>query len=485
LAEKGVRLPLTARGNGTDATGAAIGEGIVMVFPAHMDKLLELDEREQKVRMQSGMNFKGLEDVLSTHGLRLPIFPLSHATSTIGGAIGNNVVGDRSIKYGSFRRFVDRLEVVLSNGELIETGRLSRGELSKKKALPGLEGEIYRGIDGLIDDNAELIKKVAAAPVKSNIGYAIGDVKHKDSSFDLTPLFVGAQGTLGVISQAIIRADNVTDTPTLVGVALNSIDDLEVAIAAIVTLEPSAFNFIDKSALEMIKKITGRTPGDVFGSEGADAAAILLVESDDNAARRKHNVKKMRGSLEKLGKVVVAETPEDQELLRMVLASTAAITSANYNHQVAVPIIDDATVPVENVAELLAKTKEIAKAKYINIAVWGRVGMGGLTVMPFVDLTKLEDRQKIINLMNKYYTEVANLGGVIAGQRGEGRLRSPFGDRQSGDKLSELYGKIKEIFDPEGILNPNVKVGTSVRELVEKFRSEYNTKRFNDHRPRA
>jgi FAD/FMN-containing dehydrogenase len=478
MMEKGVRLPITARGNGTDQTGAAIGEGIIAVLPAHMNQVLELDEREQKIRIQPGLNFKALQDVLSTHGLYLPVHPLSYAVSTIGGAMANNASGDRSLKYGKTRDWVDRLEVVLANGELIETSRLNRNELNKKKGLPGLEGEIYRQLDGLISDNSELIDKLANRPVESNIGYAIDKVKRNDGSFDLTPLFVGSQGTLGIVSQAILRADRIPATSTLLALALKNGADVQKVVDTIRPLDPSIFDFIDKTALDMVIKITGREPYKLLTDK--PPAAIFLIEFNGN----RKAVAKAERLLADLGSVVVAETADDKDRLWAIRHSVNAVTRANYHNKVAVPIIEDATVPVENIGALLAAAKDLASKKFVEVAIWGHVGAGSLTVMPFVDLARLEDRQNIITLMNRYYTDVLKLDGVISGSRAEGRLRTPFGERQSGDELKELFSKIKEIFDPMGILNPNVKLGTDVRELIARFRSEYSNHRLNDHQPR-
>ncbi|HKX23708.1 MAG TPA: FAD-binding oxidoreductase, partial [Candidatus Saccharimonadales bacterium] len=204
LSEKGHVLPITPRGRGSDQSGAAIGKGIVMVFPAHMNRLLELDTKQRLARVQPGINYLAFQEAVKTHGLFLPPYPSSIDYATIGGSIANNAAGEKTVKYGDTRKFVEGLEVVLADGELIQTTRLNKRELNRKKGLTNFEGEIYRQLDGLITDNWELIQQQGEIPgiTKNAAGYALGQVKRKDGSFDLTPLFVGSQGTLGIVTEA-------------------------------------------------------------------------------------------------------------------------------------------------------------------------------------------------------------------------------------------------------------------------------------------
>ena len=136
--------------------------------------------------------------------------------STIGGAVGNNSAGEKSLKYGATREFVKRLRVVLANGEVIETGRLSKRELNKKKGLTNFEGEVYRQLDGLITDNWDLIANSKLPVSKNTAGYELAAVKHKDGSFDLTPLIVGSQGTLGIVTEVELETDVYNPNTTLI-----------------------------------------------------------------------------------------------------------------------------------------------------------------------------------------------------------------------------------------------------------------------------
>jgi len=224
LAERGRSIPVTARGAGTDQGGGAIGSGIMLVFPAHMNRIVEFDSKSGTVIVEPGINYGKMQQTLETHSRFLPPFPASFEYSTIGGAIGNNASGEKSIKYGDTGNYVRALRVVLANGEVIETKRLSKRELSKKLGLSTFEGEIYRALDSLLEENHELLAATQLPVTKNVAGYNIADIKRPDGSFDLTPLFVGSQGTLGIVTEATLRTEPYNPETTLI---VSHFDDVE------------------------------------------------------------------------------------------------------------------------------------------------------------------------------------------------------------------------------------------------------------------
>src|SRR5258708_7619977 len=201
LAERQRVIPITARGAGTDQSGAAIGSGIILVFPAHMNRILELDTKTGNVTVEPGIIYGKLQQTLQTHGRFMPPFPASLEYSTVGGAVANNAGGEKSVKYGSTREYVHTLCAVLANGEAVVTHRLTKRELSKKLGLTTFEGEIYRSLDALLEEHKTTLDHMARHITKNSAGYHLLDVRHRDGSFDLTPLLVGSQGTLGIVTE--------------------------------------------------------------------------------------------------------------------------------------------------------------------------------------------------------------------------------------------------------------------------------------------
>jgi glycolate oxidase len=248
-------------------------------------------------------------------------------------------------------------------------------------------------------------------------------------------------------------------------------------------LKPSMIDFLDRSVFELAEKITGRNTYKVLSGKLPDAA--LMVEFDDKDAKRKKSVKKAEKIFAEYGaKFIKAEELDDKEEIWALRHITSAILHANFAGKVALPITEDAIIPVERVGQLVKAIKDLAKEKHIEVAVWGHVGSGHLTVMPFIDLARLEGRQSIIGFMESYYDKVQELGGTISGARADGRIRAPFAEKQVGKELHELFSKVKEIFDPRGILNPEVKLGTDVRDLIKRLRGDYNLRHLSNHQPR-
>jgi FAD/FMN-containing dehydrogenase len=481
LAEKGMALPITARGYGSDTSGASIGRGAVVVFPAHMGKILELDTKIKKIRVQVGINARELQEVLATHGLMLPVFPSNPKFATIGGEIANNTAGAKALKYGAIGNYTDRLEVVLSNGEVIQTGRLGRGELSKKKGLSTLEGEIYRELDALIDENAAVIDKLRG-DLPSGVGYNLADVKRKDGSFDLTPLLVGSQGTLAIASQAILRLEVKPTQTALMVAVLNSLDDLSDIVAAVNSANPSQFDFIDGEALKWIQKSTGVKPLNMLNIK--DPAGVFVIELDDGDGGHSKNARKLSKMLEEIGAVVqLAETVDDKEDI-WAIGNMLAVLRDQAAGERQVVSFGDAVVPIKNIEKFYLVAQKLIRARKFTGFISGRVGAGNITISALLDLKKVGDRQAAFNTARDFYSVTGKLGGEIAGDSGDGRLRQAAAAGQYDDQALGVFEKVKQIFDPKGILNPNVIIGADESELIAKLNTTPR-QRFLDYRPRV
>lgn len=491
LAEKGHALPITPRGSGTDTSGAAIGKGIIVSTTAHMSRILELDTKQQLVRVQSGLNFKSLQETLHTHGLFIPSYPANYKYSTVGGAIANNAAGEKSLKYGSMRDWVQQLEVVLANGEVIQTGKTSKKELERKKGLATLEGEIYRAVDGLVADHEAAIydyednhRRLLS---RDNVGYALADVFHKDGSCDLTPLFVGSQGTLGIITEAILKAEVYSPTTSMLVASFDSISAMTEAVDLVLPLGPSSLEMIDRGLIDFVKKERGvDILRGVFEGETIHPAAVLFLEFDDvNQRKRQKKAKKAKKYFEKLAtNLTVSDDPDRQEILWAARAATSTVLNYDKQGRSALPIIDDCIVPIGKLDQLIGAINELSARHKLDLAVWGHAGDANVHVMPLLDLAKLGDRQKVFKLMNEYFKAVVDLGGSVAASNNDGRLRAAFSAQQLGEELTGVFKDLKKGSDPYNILNPGVKVGTSLKEIGDMLRDEYSIVKHADYLPR-
>ncbi|HXH26451.1 MAG TPA: FAD-binding oxidoreductase [Candidatus Acidoferrum sp.] len=479
LAEKGHVLPLTARGLGGNQVGSAIGKGIILSLPTHMHHILELDIKQRMARVQPGVNFASFQTAIETHDLSLPAYPPSANLATIGGAIADNATGEKSIKYGSMRRYVDSLEVVLANGELIQTSRISKRELNRRKGVTSFEGEIYRQIDNLITDNWDLLQQYAAQPGASDLstGYALSEVKRKDGSFDLTPLFVGSEGTLGIISEAILKLEPLAPCPSLITAYFKDLQLTCAAVKELQALQPSMLELVDKNLLDFVARTNpARLKGLV---EAPFPAAVLFIEFDDEH-KQDAKTKKAKKILAKYCESYAqAKDNEERDRLWSIRRYTTELLTADSEGE-ALPILSSGSVPCDMLQEFLEAVQLLFTKHHLKPALAGHVGRANLHIQPLLDLSKLGDRQKVFKLMDEYCDLVLTLGGDLNGDGGDGRLYAPYLPQAFGQDLYQIFADVQHIFDPYGTLNTGVKVGSSKEAIAPMLRKNYSYERAYD-----
>ncbi len=486
LAERGHTLPVTSRGGGSDLTGAAIGSGIVLSFPALMNTIFEYEPKQRLVRVQPGVTADTLAAALRMQGVWIPALPASSQYSTVGGAVANNASSIFSGKYGSMGMWVDRLEVVLANGDVIQTGRINKRELSKKKGLGTFEGEIYRTIDNLIEDNKELIDSIAQRNTATNTGYCqIAEVKQKDGSFDLTPLFVGSQGTLGVISEMILKAYDISSG---LNVIVAAFDDAEVAQdTAEVILAKEKPALLESFDVAVFEKATLIGKSYNFLQEaGFDVETVLLIGFDDyNERHRNRHVKKTIKILDTANVWYMgAIGDEAKELLTI---RDALIWTGSWDRvEFSAPSVFGMTyIPPEGVSVFRSGLKTLAKKHSIQFPLYGNELMNLYQVWPLLNLKKSGEKQKMLKMLDEYTRLVQKVGGELVGVGAEGRFLSRFALSTFDDETLQLFADIKAAFDPFKLLNPGVKELLEIKQLAPLVQSDISFPSLPNYLPRV
>jgi FAD/FMN-containing dehydrogenase len=485
LAERGRVIPITPRGFGTNQTGGAIGSGIMLVFPAHMNRILELDTKTNTVTIEPGINYGKLQQTLHTHGRFLPPYPASLEYSTVGGAIADNVSGEKSVKYGDTRSYVKNLRVVLANGEVIETGRLSKREFSKKLGLATFEGEIYRSLDTLLEESHDQLQQLERNVTLNNAGYALADIKRRDGSFDLTPLFVGSQGTLGIITEAALATEPHSTQTTLIMAKFDSLEHLQNTLLELRDLPetPSALEVVNEYVLQQVHELNPNQLKDIITPPFP--AMTLLIEFDNSDRKLKKVLKRTEKILEKYAKdFQTASDPEQQQAFWKVRQATSSLLGHNAGLLRAVPLFD-AAVPPDRFREYLETVYSLMETNSLKPAIWGHAGDATVQLQPMLNLGQVGDRQKAFRLLDEYHKLVIKLGGSISASAGDGRLRTPYLEFMYGAELYALLKKVKQIFDPYGTLNPGVKFGSSLDDIKGMVRNDYSIDHVYDHLPRS
>ena len=485
LAQRGRPIAITARGGGSDTSGAALGSGIMLVFTAHMNKILALDSRKEVIVVEPGATYDKLEQTLYTHGLFFPPYPASQSYATIGGGIANNSIGEKTVKYGTTGDYIKGLRVVLANGEVIETGHLNKRELSRKLGMSTFEGEVYRSLDTLLEENAETLtkEKNRLKMLRNSSGYNVFDVK-KNGIFDLTPLFVGSQGSLGIITEATLEVVAHNPVTTAALISLDNLNDLSTILPKILELQPSIFDMVNKSALAQVASVN---PNQLKGLLQQPKAAIHLFVEFDNAkdGAQKKKVKQLGKIAEKAGGYFKKiDNVDEQEKLWKLRQSVTTILTQPHGQSKAVPVAEDVCVPLANLVEFLHKAADIYKGSGLRASAWGHTGDGVVRMQPVLDLGQLGDRQRLFKIADAVYKAAIDVGGSITASAGDGRVRAPYMGLLYGPEILRLMSEVKKIFDPHDILNPGVKTAT-LADVKNLMRGDYNLGHHHQYMPRS
>ena len=375
--------------------------------------------------------------------------------------------------------------MVLANGEVINTRRISKRELNKKLGLATFEGEVYRNLDTLIEENSKLIKDIKLT--NSSAGYGLSKVRKKDGSVDLTPLIVGSQGTLGIVTEVTLKTEIHNPNTTIIAAKIKDNELLGGLIKEIKALphSPSAIEMVNDYLLEFVHE---RNPNQLKGLvEKPYPKIMLLIELDDLADRvRKRMAKKVTKILSKHNIEYKVETDlEKKDDLWRIRHSAASVISHADQAAKALPIIEDVVVPIEKIGEFMRAAYELLSKQNIIPAAWGNIGTGSLHIRPILDLNQVGDRQKAFKLMDDYYALAVSMGGSTSSGHNDGRLRAPYLESVYGPEVYKLFEKVKQIFDPYGTLNPGVKIGVTMDDIKPLVRVDYGLDHFYDHLPRS
>ena len=464
LAIKNYKLPLAVRGSGLSDSGADLTSGMV-ISTEKLNKVRELDAHDRLVHVQSGVTLGQLNSLLAPHGLFLPI--KANPNETIGSLIANAPVDSYSGKYGGIMNYIDRVEVVLSNGDILQTSRLSRGKLNHIKKEDTLESEIYTEVEKILDENAEMIKTIKP----SRAGYpGLKYIRRVNNRvFDLLPVFYASEGTLGIISEIILRLDVLPARPHRLFAIFNTFKAANEFMSFVKTLKPLELNFYDLNLIKAVEDY-GKKP-EILSKKFTDGFLVFVSFNDRSRLSRK-KVKKCLDFLPK-NAYVIPETLKNSDLFNDLPSMISSYLNDTGKGE-RVSLASNFSLPASELPNFLSELSALSSKLKKPLDFFGSYSTEIYSLRPDFKLDTLEDRRASMNFLKDLNALVLDHKGSLNGGFPEGRIRAIITNDDIPLKEKELYKKIKKVFDPNGILAPDIKTGVDTRSTVRALRSTYN-----------
>jgi len=478
-------LSITARAAGTDMSGGAINDSIIADFTVHFNKI-EMFVAES-VAVQPGVFYWDFEAETLKRGLILPCYTASRSINTVGGMVGNNAGGEKSLSYGQTKDYVLELKAVLSDGNEYTFKELDSGELEKKLKLPGLEGELYRKVFRLVNDNYELIKKAKPTTSKNAAGYLLWEVWDK-SKFNMVKLLVGSQGTLGLITDIKFKLVRPKPKSKLLVIFMKDMEKLGELIDCVAKYKPESFESFDNHTFklamrflpDLIKRIALFKGGKMnlfklglkFLPElwmlltGGVPKLVLIAEFagqvDEEIYKQLSLAQKEIETKFKLKTHITGSSTEAEKYWAIRRESFNLLRQHSKNLATA-PFIDDIAVHPKQLPQFLPELNAVL-AKYPSLiyTMAGHMGDANFHIIPLMDLRRADQRLIIPKLADEVYSLVLKYNGTITAEHNDGLIRSVYLEKMYGAQVFGLFKEIKQIFDPQNIFNPRKKVGASI-----------------------
>lgn len=469
-------IPVLPRGGGTSLAGQCTNRAVVIDMSALCRRVISVDAQERICQVEAGIGLDELNRhlALSTPGLFYAPDPATVAQATIGGCIGNNAAGARSIKYGRTSENVAGIDVLLSSGERewLEAGAGRRSSVALKLA---------KRVAEVVARNAGLIQARFPKTVRRNAGYGLDLILNQLSAgvtpddIDLSGLICGSEGTLAVVVAAKLKLHPISKS---VGLAVASFATLEAAMNAvnpILASRPSAVELLDDVVLRAAMGNAACRPYvDLLpraNGQSAPAAVLYVEYQGDDEAEIEEGFAKLTATLPG---IPIANYRDKSAMAEAwtLRKSGEALLHGLPGRRKPQTFVEDNAVPVEQLPRFVREFKQIVARHGTEAAYWAHASVGVLHVRPMLDLHADDD----LVHMRQIAVEVADLarecGGVVSGEHGDGRVRGPLLERYYGPEIMAAFSEIKRIFDPAGILNPGIIVGAGpIESITENLRA--------------
>lgn len=469
-------LSLTARSAGTDMSGAAINDSIIVEFTKYFNKIGDVNSTQASV--QPGVFYRDFEKKTLEHDAILPTYPASRELCTVGGMVNNNAGGEKSLQHGKTEKFIKKIEVVFADGKQYTVKPLAKKQLDIKMAQGDYEGEIYKKVYKLIESNYDLIKQAKPNVTKDSTGYHLWNVWDRETGmFDLTQAIVGAQGTLCLTTDVTFRLVKAPRHSGTLVVFLRKIDNLGDVINKVLTHKPATFEGFDNYTLMlsfklffyfrktlgwwgMLKLGVQLIPDAFLLLRGIPKMVLLIEFNGDNPAEVARKVHDMHVDMKEFGHDALFEEDETEAKARkfwIMRRESFQLLRKKVKDKHTAPYIDDLVVNPEHLPEFLPKLRKIMKKYGLLATIAGHMGDGNFHVIPLMKLEDPKERAKLEPSMKEVDELILKYGGSLSGEHNDGLVRGPWLEQMYGKEVVDIFRELKDIFDPDDIFNPHKK----------------------------
>ena len=430
-------VALVPRGAGSAMGGGNVGDGAVVDLTGMADRRLEVDAAARRAVTSASVTLAELNAVSAEHGLRLPPDPSSGRWATLGGMVSTNAAGARSVRYGSVRRWVEGLKLITSDGEVVNLARGAAGH-GNALAVERFEREVAPSIQSA----RALIAARFPKTRKNSSGYALDAYL---ASGDIVDLVIGAEGTLGIVTEIEWRLDPIPPWRAGLRVQLASLDHLARVVAALSQYDPSAVELLDRTFLDLVGTST-------------DTEAILLVEFEREETEDLHQALARSAAAIRpwASSIETAYSPPEAERLWAIRHAASPILAGLPEDRRSLQVIEDACVPLDRMGEYIATVRRLAASRSLPVVMFGHAGDGHIHVNLLPELARTGWEADVAGLLQEVTEAVIRLGGTPSGEHGDGRLRAGTLLAVYGVEIVKLFGQVKRAFDPLGIFNPGI-----------------------------
>lgn len=446
------QAPLIPRGAGSSMAGAAIGDGIIVDL-SRLSAIGPVDRLTKRVWVGPGAVRDAVNAAANAVGLWFPVDPSSGAWATIAGMAATNAAGPHTLKYGAMRHWVTALDCVFDDGSRATIRR--GGELpTQARNVPAIRRFSTQAMSTIFTTAmAEPIARIRHAGVrKESSGYALVDFA---KSGDLVDLFVGSEGTLALIVGVELQLADLPAGRTALCAGFETLEAAVDAAGKAAGLGAATCELLDRTFLDLVR-------GTVADGSIPDGIEALLLLDAEAATQEEANTlaASITVAFEALGAVGLtsAVTPDAIEKLWHVRHAASPLLASMTHMGTSMQFIEDSAVPPQALPEYVRGVRSIMEHHGFVGVIFGHAGDANIHVNPLVDMTKPDWRARIDAALDEVVTLTAVLGGTLAGEHGDGRLRTPFMHRMWANDAIVLFELVKRCFDPRGILNPGVKV---------------------------